>query len=116
MAKAEWGSKRTCLSCGVKFYDFARAPIICPKCETTFVTANSSKAKRARPAARRTEAVAKKAPTKATTKAAVDEDDDIENGGDEDDGGGLEDDTKEDIADDDDDGETKGKAEEKPRA
>ncbi len=106
MAKAGWGSKRICLNCGAKFYDFARAPIVCPKCETTFVTANSSKTKRARTAPRRTEAVAKKAPSEETTKAAVDEDG----------GGGPDDDTTEDGADDDDDGETKGKAEEKPRA
>ena len=116
MAKAEWGSKRICLSCGAKFYDFARAPIICPKCETTFVPVDLSKTKRARAAPRRTEAVAKKAPSEAKTEATVDESDDSENGGDGDDGGGPEDDTTEDIAADDDDGETKGKAEKKPRA
>ncbi len=114
MAKAEWGSKRICLSCGAKFYDFARAPIICPKCETTFVVATSSKTKRARAEARRTEAVAKKAPPETKTEAVVEKDDDVENGGDVDDDGGLEDVTTEDI--DEDDGETKGKAEEKPRA
>ena len=32
MAKPEWGVKRTCQSCGARFYDMQRTPIICPKC------------------------------------------------------------------------------------
>ena len=36
MAKAELGLKRTCLSCGMRFYDFNRTPIICPGCQTEF--------------------------------------------------------------------------------
>ena len=32
MAKPEWGVKRTCLSCGARFYDLQRQPITCPKC------------------------------------------------------------------------------------
>ncbi|WP_417452496.1 FYDLN acid domain-containing protein [Kiloniella sp.] len=32
MSKPEWGSKRTCLSCKAKFYDFLKSPIVCPKC------------------------------------------------------------------------------------
>ncbi len=35
MAKAEWGSKRTCPHCGAKFYDMSKTPIVCPKCEKT---------------------------------------------------------------------------------
>ena len=35
MAKPEWGVKRTCSSCGARFYDMRREPIICPKCEAT---------------------------------------------------------------------------------
>ncbi|CAA7611846.1 TIGR02300 family protein [Magnetospirillum sp. UT-4] len=35
MAKPEWGHKRTCSSCGCKFYDMTRTPIICPKCNAT---------------------------------------------------------------------------------
>jgi uncharacterized protein (TIGR02300 family) len=34
VAKPEWGVKRTCQSCGARFYDMARTPIVCPKCET----------------------------------------------------------------------------------
>jgi uncharacterized protein (TIGR02300 family) len=36
MAKAELGLKRTCLSCGMRYYDFNRTPIICPGCQTVF--------------------------------------------------------------------------------
>lgn len=36
MAKPELGQKRTCQSCGAKFYDMSRSPIVCPKCGTTF--------------------------------------------------------------------------------
>jgi uncharacterized protein (TIGR02300 family) len=35
VAKPEWGVKRTCSSCGARFYDMRRDPIICPKCEAT---------------------------------------------------------------------------------
>ena len=35
MVKPEWGMKRTCNSCGAKFYDLCRDPIICPKCDAT---------------------------------------------------------------------------------
>lgn len=35
MAKPEWGVKRTCQSCGARFYDMARSPIVCPKCGVT---------------------------------------------------------------------------------
>ena len=34
MSKPEWGTKRTCQGCGVRFYDLNRAQIICPKCGT----------------------------------------------------------------------------------
>ncbi|MCC7426447.1 MAG: TIGR02300 family protein [Alphaproteobacteria bacterium] len=34
MAKPEWGAKRTCVSCGARFYDLMRTPATCPKCGT----------------------------------------------------------------------------------
>lgn len=34
--KAKRGTKRTCGSCGAKFYDLNRDPAICPMCETVF--------------------------------------------------------------------------------
>ena len=36
MSKPEWGTKRTCQSCGAHFYDLRKDTIICPKCGTTY--------------------------------------------------------------------------------
>lgn len=36
MAKPELGTKRLCGSCGAKFYDLSKSPIVCPKCGTIF--------------------------------------------------------------------------------
>ena len=36
MSNPEWGIKRVCPSCSVKYYDFNKNPIICPKCEFEF--------------------------------------------------------------------------------
>jgi len=34
MAKPDLGMKRSCVSCGAKFYDLAKQPAVCPKCGT----------------------------------------------------------------------------------
>jgi len=44
VAKPELGLKRICGSCGTKFYDFARTPIVCPKCGTVYVVSSSARA------------------------------------------------------------------------
>ena len=36
MSKPEWGIKRLCPSCGIKYYDFNKETIKCPKCEFEF--------------------------------------------------------------------------------
>jgi uncharacterized protein (TIGR02300 family) len=36
LAKPEWGFKRQCHSCGLRFYDLRKDPIICPHCGATF--------------------------------------------------------------------------------
>jgi uncharacterized protein (TIGR02300 family) len=36
MAKLEWGNKRICLGCGLKYYDFNKSPIKCPSCILEF--------------------------------------------------------------------------------
>jgi len=36
VAKPELGTKRLCGSCGAKFYDLSKSPIVCPKCSTVF--------------------------------------------------------------------------------
>ena len=57
MAKPEWGTKRVCLNCGVRFYDMLRDPIICPSCATPFDPSANVKSRRGRAA---TKAVAEK--------------------------------------------------------
>jgi uncharacterized protein (TIGR02300 family) len=36
MAKADWGTKRTCPNCGARYYDLHHDPIVCPKCGAAF--------------------------------------------------------------------------------
>ena len=36
MSRDDWGVKRVCLSCGTRFYDFDKAPIVCPICCAIF--------------------------------------------------------------------------------
>ena len=49
MVKPEWGIKRLCQSCGARYYDFLRTPIVCPSCGTTFDSEAVLKSRRARP-------------------------------------------------------------------
>jgi len=51
VAKPEWGTKRICPSCGTRYYDLMRRPVICPKCATPFDPEAFLKSRRARPAA-----------------------------------------------------------------
>ena len=52
MAKPEWGTKRICQSCGARFYDFGRSPIICPACGAVFDLEVLNRSRRARPSVR----------------------------------------------------------------
>lgn len=56
MTKPEWGTKRTSQSCGKRFYDLNRTPIICPQCGTGLemkkVSAKPAKAEVAKSAAK----------------------------------------------------------------
>ena len=36
MVKAEWGTKRICPSCGTRYYDLRREPVMCPKCGAAY--------------------------------------------------------------------------------
>src|SRR5215831_13008891 len=51
VAKPEWGTKRICPSCGTRYYDLMREPVICPKCDTSFDPEAFLKSRRARPVA-----------------------------------------------------------------
>jgi len=48
VAKQEWGAKHLCQSCGAKFYDMGRSPIICPACDEAVVVSSSSRTRRSR--------------------------------------------------------------------
>lgn len=50
MARAEWGLKRTCLSCGARFYDLQREPIVCPACGAAVDATGQSRTRRPRAA------------------------------------------------------------------
>ncbi len=50
MTKPEWGVKRVCQSCAVKFYDLKRSPITCPTCAAPFDPEALLKSRRSRPA------------------------------------------------------------------
>jgi uncharacterized protein (TIGR02300 family) len=63
VARPELGTKRLCGSCGAKFYDLSKDPIVCPKCGTTFVVV-------APPVSRAAAAAAATAAAAAATAAA----------------------------------------------
>lgn len=52
MSKADLGIKRACASCGMRFYDFNRSPIICPGCGSQFDVGNIIKSRKGRPASK----------------------------------------------------------------
>ena len=51
VAKPEWGTKRICPSCGARYYDLLRDPVVCPKCSTPYDPEAFLKSRRSRPAA-----------------------------------------------------------------
>ena len=55
MSNPEWGIKRVCPSCNIKYYDFNKSPIICPKCEFKFDPDLLLKSRKGRSIASKTE-------------------------------------------------------------
>jgi uncharacterized protein (TIGR02300 family) len=49
-ATSPMGLKRICTSCGVRFYDMNKRPIVCPSCDTAFTGEVKLKARRGRAA------------------------------------------------------------------
>ena len=78
MPKAELGLKRGCLSCGMKFYDFNRTPIICPGCGTEFDPEALVRSRRGRSAAKPAAKAAKAAPESDTVETDNDIDQEAE--------------------------------------
>lgn len=75
MAKAEWGVKRACLSCGARFYDMQKSPITCPSCEAVFDPEAIFRPRRNRPA--EPDAPAPANDDKAKVAATDDDDDEV---------------------------------------
>ena len=78
MAKPEWGSKRNCQSCGAKFYDLMRNPILCPSCGAQFDPETTLRTRRTKP-------VAVPKPAKAIPEEAQDKEEELETIADDDD-------------------------------
>lgn len=51
MASPAWGMKRSCQSCGTRFYDLNHSTIACPKCGTVYDPEAGSRTRRGRSAA-----------------------------------------------------------------
>jgi uncharacterized protein (TIGR02300 family) len=49
VVKPEWGLKRVCPSCGARYYDMQREPVLCPKCGGAYDPETVAKTRRARP-------------------------------------------------------------------
>ena len=71
MAKPEWGIKRVCQSCGTRYYDFEKTPIVCPSCDTAFDPEAVLKSRR-----NRVPVVEEPKPKKEDAKDGDDEDED----------------------------------------
>ncbi|MBT3556233.1 MAG: TIGR02300 family protein [Rhodospirillales bacterium] len=74
MAKPEWGTKRLCPSCGIRFYDMKNNPINCPGCEELVPIETVVRSRRSAPAAK---PAAKPAPVVAEEKTETDAEDDV---------------------------------------
>lgn len=71
MVKPEWGVKRTCHSCGAKFYDMRRDPVSCPKCGAVLDLEALSKPRRSRAAAVAEPKAPKPAPKRVPAEAEL---------------------------------------------
>jgi uncharacterized protein (TIGR02300 family) len=50
MSKPARGSKRVCPSCGARFYDLSRTPIVCPACQSVYQVTPPAPSRRERAA------------------------------------------------------------------
>ncbi len=97
MPKPEWGVKHTCTSCGARFYDMLRNPVVCPKCASGVDVSVIAKPKRVRPGA----TVAAATKVTAREEELIDEED-VETADDEEESETLIEEPSLDLADDDD--------------
>ena len=73
MAKPEWGTKRTCPSCGERFYDLLREQIECPECGARLDVDDRGRMSAAKPEKRQRAAVAEDVDLVDDEDLAVDE-------------------------------------------
>jgi len=71
MPKEEWGVKRVCPNCSIRFYDLQRDPMTCPSCGHSFSLESLTTGKG------RTLIAEKATPQKAPPAANLDEEDDV---------------------------------------
>jgi len=79
MSEPEWGIKRVCPSCSIKYYDFNKSPIICPKCEFEFDPDLLLKSRKGRSIAAKTEVNEVSSDAKKEEKTLEDDINSIEN-------------------------------------
>lgn len=74
------GLKRICTSCGSRFYDLNRRPIICPNCDTEFTGEIKTKSRRSRiaPESKKDAPIAEQAVNENEEEDILEEDDDLE--------------------------------------
>lgn len=82
MSKPAKGTKRVCASCGARFYDLSRTPIICPACQAVYQIAPPPSRRGERAAVQETKPVpvpVAVAPSRATPEiVSLDETDDAD--------------------------------------
>jgi uncharacterized protein (TIGR02300 family) len=73
VAKPQWGSKHICHSCGTRFYDLLRDPIVCPNCGAEFDPEALLKTRRSRAVTSEREEPVKRAKVRAPEIDAAEE-------------------------------------------
>ncbi len=107
MSKPEWGTKRLCQTCGTKFYDLLRSPIVCPRCGAEFEVEAARRSRRSRPVAAAAAVPAKpkaKPKAKPSREDEIEIDEDAEDGEDSDDDELIDDESEDDLAEGDEEG------------
>ena len=89
MSKPARGTKRVCPSCGARFYDLNRTPIVCPVCQSVYQVTPppTRRGERAQPEARKVEEQEAQAPVlegpEIISLVPIEEDEEIVDIGDE---------------------------------
>lgn len=73
MAKPEWGTKRTCHTCGARFYDLRRDTIVCPVCGAVHDPERQPKPRRPGPAIKEEPVLAARLPDDDAVAEPLDE-------------------------------------------